>query len=445
SVLASRRAKNPRLALALLVLAAACLIAPRAFAAAFDLLGTDWEGCADFLRAAREELGDGRIVATDKLDYAALTPQDSVILLHPQKQLDVASLTGFMHAGGRVILLDDYGTGDALLEHFDLERVPVPEHPAQMLRHNPALAIAVPAGVHAVVADVDRVVTNHPTGLKHPNLSPVLKIQSADGTPDVLIAVAGQVTNGRLLVVGDPSIVINSMLRYPGNKTFAKALVRYAGDDDTWGKRGGHVFILSGAFDQSGAYGDESNVSSLHEKLRALGDAVNDLQRNGLPSAASFSIAGLVGVGIILWVWRNAARTHQPTPPRFTRAIPLAAQGGVAGHAAVLAAPKTTRALAMLELKSALEEELGLLVGVDKNAGHDALAARLAGAGLLDSSRISELKSLLLRMANIETMVLSRQAASLGKIADSEVVVTAKRIRDLLEAARRAAHEKGAS
>ncbi|MEO8877548.1 MAG: DUF4350 domain-containing protein [Polyangiaceae bacterium] len=427
----------------LLALMAALSVAVSALAAPFDLLGTDWEGCSDFLRIGREELSDTRIVATDRIDYSTLTPEDSLILLHPEKTLDVMSLTRFMHAGGRVILLDDYGTGDALLEHFDLERIAVPEHPNQELRHNPSFAIATPAGLHAVVTDVDRVVTNHPTGLKHPGLSPVLKIVGTNGDPDVLIAVAGQVSNGRLLVVGDPSIVINSMLRYPGNKAFAKGLIRYAGDDDTWGKRGGHVFILSGAFDQTGTFGEEPPFTSFWEKFRSLRDGMNDIRKNGFPASFSLIAAALVSIGIGLWVWRNAARTHEPSPPRFTRAIPLAAQGGVAGHAAVLSAPKTARALAMLEMKSALEDEFSNLLGLEKSPGHDILAAKVASAGLLDPPHVSELKALLLRMANIETMVLARQGASLGKIADSEVVVTAKTIRGLLETARKAADSRG--
>ncbi len=414
-----------------------------AFAAPFDLIGTDWEGCSDFVRLAHEELSETRVISTSQIDYSTLTPEDSLILLHPEKTLDVMSLTRFMHAGGRVILLDDYGTGDALLEHFDLERIAVPAHPQQELRHNPELAIAVPAGLHAVVSDVDRVVTNHPTGLKHPGLSPVLKIVGTNGDPDVLIAVAGQVSNGRLLVVGDPSIVINSMLRYPGNKAFAKGLIRYAADDDTWGKRGGHVFILSDAFDQTGSFGEEPTFASLGEKFRGLRDGINDIRKNGFPPWFALVASMLVTFGIGFWIWRNAARTHDPVPPRFTRPIPLAAQGGIAGHAAVLSAPKTARALAMLELKSALEDEFSHLLGLEKSPGHDILAAKIASAGLLDASHVAELKALLLRMANIETMVLSRQAAGFGKIQDSEVVVTAKTIRGLLETARKAASTKG--
>ncbi len=61
------------------------------------------------------------------------------------------------------------------------------------------LAIAVPAveqvagqeqNRHPVVAGVDRVVTNHPTALVHPNLTQVLKIPAL-GEPDATLAVTG--------------------------------------------------------------------------------------------------------------------------------------------------------------------------------------------------------------------------------------------------------------
>ena len=82
-----------------------------------------------------------------------------------------------MRAGGRVVMLDDFGRGDSLLRHFGMERVASPRRPAEFLRKNPQLALAEPASAHPVVADVSRVVTNHPTGLSHPDLSPVLKIR----------------------------------------------------------------------------------------------------------------------------------------------------------------------------------------------------------------------------------------------------------------------------
>lgn len=432
------------------VCALLCLLAPVAHARPFDLTGTDWEGCAELVRLAKGELNE-RIVATERLDLSTLRPEDSLILLHPVNTLDKDSLGRFMKAGGRVILLDDFGTGDGLLEHFGMERVAAPEHPANALRKNPQLAIAEPASAHPVVSDVTRVVTNHPTGLRHPDLSPILKIRVAPDAPngeqDVVIAVAGAVGQGRLLVVGDPSIVMNSMLRYPGNRAFAKALVRYAGDDDVWGRRAGHVYILTGPFELHGSYGEEpSAFSDLAERVRALQDSLSQVRRDGVPPWLAYLLAVAVGLGLVVWVGASAGRVHKATTPRFTRKIPLAAQGGVAGHAAVIGGPKTSRALAMLELKSALEEELCALLALEAVPGPEALVQKVRAQGLVDAHGVSVLERLLSRMAQIETMVvLSRRGGSpiagtlaggAAKVTDEEVLMTARQIRAILDQAR---------
>src|SRR6185295_18660781 len=294
--------------------------------------------------------------------------------------LDEGELSKFMREGGRVVLLDDYGRGDSLLTAFNMRRVPAPRSPAESLRHNPQLALAEPASAHPVVADVNRVVTNHPTGLSHPDLSPVLKIRATPPEQDVVVAVAGAVGKGRLLAVGDPSIVMNSMLRYAGNKTFARGLVRYTVDSDAWGKRGGRLFIASGSFEQKGAYGDDESTWS--DWLRGL------------------------RLGLVVWVGSRAGRLHKPVTPRFVRKTPAVAQGGVAGHAAVIAAPQTSRVLAILELKSALEEQLTALLGLPKVPGHTELMNQVSIRGLLDAEGVVALRKLLLRMSSVETMVV---------------------------------------
>src|SRR5262249_35410191 len=153
----------------------------------------------------------------------------------PNASLDAESLARFMHDGGRVVLVDDFGSGDELLAHFGIERVPLPANPTLMLRHNPAFPIAEPASEHSVVWGVNRVVLNHASGLRHPELSPVLKVR---GDEDVLVAVAGAVGQGRLLAIGDGSVFMNSMLRFPGNRALAAGVVRYAVEDDASGRRG---------------------------------------------------------------------------------------------------------------------------------------------------------------------------------------------------------------
>jgi hypothetical protein len=415
------------------VFAAILLLVARAQAAPFDLAGSDWEGCAELVRLARNELGSARVVATGQIDFHELKPDDGVVLLYPEKNLDVDELSKFMRAGGRVVLLDDFGRGDSLLRHFGMERVASPRHPAEFLRRNPQLALAEPASAHPVVSDVSRVVTNHPTGLSHPDLSPVLKIRG-NGEPDVVVAVAGAVGQGRLLAVGDPSIVMNSMLRYGGNKSFARGLVRYSVDHVSWGKRGGRLFIASGSFDQKGSFGDEE--SSWSDWKRSLLDALEVMRHDGMPSWLAYGLAVAVGLALVVWVGSRAGRLHKPITPRFVRKTPAVAQGGVAGHAAVIAAPQTSRVLAVLELKSALEEQLTSILGLPKVPGHTELMAQVEARGLLDAEGVVALRRLLLRMSNVETMVVfQRSGGMVQPIRDNEVVSIARTVKQLLDAA----------
>jgi hypothetical protein len=407
-------------------------------AAPFDLAGSDWEGTSELVRLARAELGPARVVVTGQLDYAQLKPEDGVLLLFPEKSLDVDQLAKFMRAGGRVVMLDDFGRGDALLRHFRMGRVPLPRRPAEFLRGNPQLALAEPASAHPVVADVSRVVTNHATGLSHENLSPVLKVRGQEGEPDVVIAVAGAVGQGRLLAVGDPSTIINAMLRYAGNKTFARGLVRYAVDSDVWGKRGGRLFLLAGSFEQKGGFGGEED--SWDDVLRALREALETVRRDGMPAVLAYVFAIGLGLALVIWVGSRAGRLHKPLVPRFIRRVPQVAQGGVAGHAAVIGAPQTSRVLAILELKSALEEQLTTLLGGAKVPGQQELLTQVTEARLLDAEGVRTLRQLLLRMSNVETMVVfQRSGGMVQPVRDNEVVSMARTVKELLARAH-AAH-----
>ena len=284
---------------------------------------------------------------------------------------------------------------------------------------------------------MNRVVTNHPTGLAHPDLSPVLKIRG-NGEPDVFVAVAGAVGKGRLLAVGDPSIVMNSMLRYGGNKAFAKGLVKYAVDQDSWGKRGGRLFIAAGGFEQKGSYGDEEDTWT--EAMRALRELLETMRHDGMPPVVAWILAIAVGLALVVWVGSRAGRLHKPVTPRFVRKTPAVAQGGVAGHAAVISAPQTSRVLAVLELKSALEEQLTGMLGLSKVPGQNDLLGQIVAKGLLDKEGVVALRSLLLRMSSVETMVVfQRSGGMVQPIRDNEVVSIARTVNQLLEQARASA------
>jgi len=414
-----------------------------AAAAPLDPQGQDWEGLTQLLAIVRAEIGQERVVLTSKLDLRSLDRADALVIVHPTRRLDAEDLSAFMHAGGRVVLLDDYGTGDGLLAYFGILRVPLPRQPAAMLRGNPALAIAEPdltSGGHPAVRDVSHVVTNHATGLAHPGLSRVLVVHG-DGEPDVLLAVAGIVGQGRLLAIGDASIAMNAMLRYPGNRALTLALIRYATESDVWSSRGGKLYVVANDFDTTGSFGASTGLAgAADEARRTVVQTLDALRRDGLPPLVAYLAAIAVGLGVLFWASTRAGKTHRPSVPRFVRPVPIAAQGGVAGHAATVGALGAPRAAVMLELKSALEEQLATRLGLERTPTHDDLVARTRAAGLLGEDDARGLASLLASLAEIETMHVARRQRGqrgqrpIGRLRDADVVAVAERVRGLLEA-----------
>ncbi|HEY3498725.1 MAG TPA: DUF4350 domain-containing protein, partial [Polyangiaceae bacterium] len=261
-------------------------LAPSVASAAFEFGDQEWQGTSELLEIARSELGKKRVELVGVLDFDQLEPADGVLLLHPTNELDSDELGAFLAAGGRVAVLDDRGKATSFLARYRIQRVEAPLRPALMLRNSPNLPIAVPvvqevAGQeqnrHPTVRDVDRIVTNHPTALTHPDLTPVLEIPAV-GEPNATLAVTGVIgKRGRLFVMGDPSVFINLMLRYPGNRAFARHLVEYLVDRDDWGERGGKLYVLSNAIGRRGHFGGAPGPArEAREAIDGLRDALRD-------------------------------------------------------------------------------------------------------------------------------------------------------------------------
>lgn len=399
------------------LVAAALLFAGAAPAAPFEGDDSTWQGTSELIDLARRHLGKDRVEVTDTLDYSQLKPADGVIVLRPLTTLDYDQVSAFLRAGGRLALLDDFGTGAALLERFHIHRIPAPRHPAEMLRNNPELAIAVPAvqqvagyeqGRHPVVANVRKLVTNHPTALTHPNLTPVLEIP-AIGEPNATLAVTGIIVNrGRLFAMGDPSAVINQMMRYPGNRAFAEGLVDYMVEDDSWGARGGKLYVVANRLSQHGQFGGGTSLArELRDHLDGLLDTIASFHRDGVPDLLATVLAAIVALGAAAWVAVVSLRPYRHTTPRFAAATPLLAQGGVAGRAAVLAAPTTDRALALLELRSALVEGLCHRLGIEATVGVATLLEEIDRQDALSQRSSRDLREMLAEMNRAESAVMA--------------------------------------
>jgi hypothetical protein len=379
------------------------LFAGVAQARGFDFNDDGWEGTSGLLEIARNRLGRERVELVATLDYGTLGSGDGVLVLHPETKLNAVEVGAFLSAGGRLAILDDFGVGSDLLGRFQIQRLGAPIRPAQSLRQNPNLAVAFPAvqsvagqeqGRHPIVSRVDRVITNHPTALGHPNLTPVLTVP-ADGEPDATLAVTGIIGHrGRLFAMGDPSVLINLMLRYPGNRALGEGLVDYLVDEDTWGHRGGRLFLLANSFGQHGHYGGRGGVvADVREAVGSLGDRLAETREQGLSDLWALILAAVAIFGAAAWVGSMATRVYRRADPRYTVATPLIAQAGIAGHLARVGAPAAEPVFALLELKSALEE--GIAVRLNLGAHCPDLLEEIDRQGALGKGSSSELRRLL--------------------------------------------------
>lgn len=369
---------------------------------AFSTSAATWDGYTEFARLAQRKLGTRRVLLTKRLDYSALSPSDAVLIVHPERALDDGSLSAFLADGGRVALLDDFGQGESLLRKFGIRRGPAPADPAMMLRSNPDLAIAVPAtqtvsgrqqARHPITAQTDQVVTNHAQTFEHPDLTPVLQILSKTGASADL-AVTGVIAGrGRLFALGDPSVFINLMMRYPGNRHLAEGLVSYLsgplGPDSaqTGGDRSGEIssrlYVVTNEFEQVGRYGEEESLlAQLRSKWKAARERLLRLRDNGLPAELATGLAAALAIWIFLNQLRSQLRVPRLASLTFSFAPNIVGQTGWVARASLLGHPKTNPLLPLMELDSALREAMVRNLKVQPSLSASELEAELLTAGL---------------------------------------------------------------
>jgi hypothetical protein len=179
----------------------------------FGAEATDWTGLSGLVELARTERVT--LIAPRSFDLADLRPNDAILIVGAERPLPVFGLQVFLRNGGRVAVAADYQRGGLdVLHWFRIETEDIPASGVDYERDNPNLAIAIPRTPHPLCTDVDGIVTNHARSVRHPRLQPVLGF--AHEGPAALV-LTGRVDAGRLVAIGDPSVLINNMLRFPGN------------------------------------------------------------------------------------------------------------------------------------------------------------------------------------------------------------------------------------
>lgn len=339
-----------------------------------------WNGLSRLFTIAAEE--GVPLETADRLDLGTLGPGDALLVICPGSELPIEGITAMLQAGGRVVLADDYGTGDALLRAFHIDRHDAHAEGVAALRGNDALLVATRSASHPLAAGVDAVVTNHPRALSHAELEPIFQLGEGDA-----LVLAGQVGNGRLVVLSDPSVLIDNMLELGGNRRFAANLVRYMVEGTD-----GRVLVVLPEGEIVGAYGVPGADRPLHA-LRALLERLAEAE---LPPVALRGMALMVAL-VILVVATGALPRRSPyassalfSPPSFA--------GGLAGRVAWYGGGHVSLVDPLLAYKRELDTELSARLRLSASATVGDVTAALRGRGL-DKARIDDARALLVELA----------------------------------------------
>lgn len=272
----------------------------------------NWNGLSQLLAIARDSVSDARPAA--RIDLSALRAEDGMLVLYPAVALPRADLTAFMNEGGRLAIADDFGAGSALLQAFGIGRhAPLAPPRERRLRGNINVLIAKPELQHPLTHGVPALVTNHPQVLHHDTLQPVFSLDAQHSA----VVLSGGVGSGRLVALGDPSMLINNMLEFHGNQAFAANLVRYLAPH-------GRLWIATPNTEWVGHYG---HVGS-GDPLALLRVGLQRLSQVRLPPAA-VRLTTLVLAGLLLF----AAATALPRRSSYARAVALPVLETIAGFA----------------------------------------------------------------------------------------------------------------
>jgi hypothetical protein len=180
-----------------------------------------WNGLSTL--AALAEGSGLQVLQRQTIDWEELDSNDLLLLIYPTNHLDSGNLVTFIRNGGRVLIADDFGAGDSVLGKLGARRTFAVE--ATEYHDNHLFApIAHPVGKHQLSRGVPKLTTNHPGAIR--NLEGGMTSVFEFSQNETLVA-TGRIGAGRYVALADPSVLINRMLQFEGNLSFAINLLRY--------------------------------------------------------------------------------------------------------------------------------------------------------------------------------------------------------------------------
>jgi hypothetical protein len=379
----------------------------RANAEDLHLNATGWNGLSELQAIARSE---GEVLAPARIDVSQLEATDALLILHPVTPLPTNELAKFLRKGGRLAVADDFGTGKELFAAFGMGmHAPSRSNPSN-LRNNPALLIATPLLGHTLADGVDALVTNHPQVIYHPELTPIFSLSGGHGA----IVLSGGVGKGRLVAVSDASVFINNMLELPGNRAFARNLVRFLR-----GPARARLYL---------AASDTQWLSTLRHMttgnpLARVSAALAQLAKPRLPALAVLALSAVLATVLLA-----GAATALPRHSAYARRAYLQnpeVSAGMAGRVQYYASANRNYLAPLLVLKLELEHRLVDHLDAHDQPQREAVLRALPARGFREA-RVAELAEFMQAVDRLQTGTLG-----------SETQVTARRFSELTAMGRR--------
>jgi hypothetical protein len=205
----------------------------------FNLGNPSWNGFSQLSGMSSRPL-----YSMSELD--GLGAGDTLLIVSPginYTPAEAGTVAKFLQSGGSVIVMDDFGEANSLLDALNspitIYNVPVAEYENYHINHS--LPVIKSFNPSAETANVSQLIMNHPASVNASGAAYVLAStsnrawldannngrldgQEVMGTYDV--AAIAEYGNGRLIVISDPDLCINSMLDLGDNRIFLSNILR---------------------------------------------------------------------------------------------------------------------------------------------------------------------------------------------------------------------------
>ncbi|MEF8873109.1 MAG: DUF4350 domain-containing protein [Candidatus Thermoplasmatota archaeon] len=223
----------------------------------FSIYNPGWNGCSDLAVKTREmgsftpniELAEGKrteVTQKELTEYDAEPEKTGIMIIGPRQEFSGESkdfVHDFLQDGGKVVLADDRGSGNSLLEGLDtnssFRTSPLLD---LSFEKKPKFGVAYNTTEHHITDNISHVMLNAPTAIdKDENATTLLTSSRAswldenenkmkdddESFKQYPLITAESYGEGELILVSDPSIFINSMLNKMDNRALSVNILDY--------------------------------------------------------------------------------------------------------------------------------------------------------------------------------------------------------------------------